>query len=284
MIVALAGGTGAAKLLRGLAGVTEPSRLFVVGNTGDDLDWWGLHVSPDLDSVAYALAGLLDAKRGWGVRDDTFHCLEAMDRLGRETWFRLGDRDLATHLHRTLLMRAGASLTVATRAIADSLGVTARIVPMSDDPVRTELRTPGGWLGLEEFFVRERCAPEVLDVAYRGADAARARARRPRGGRRGGGRRRLLLEPRDVDRADPRGARHRRRPGPHEGAGGGGEPDRRRRRRSAGRPASCSRRAGSRSPRWASPAPTGPGSTPSWSTGRTRPAPPRSSGTACGRS
>jgi LPPG:FO 2-phospho-L-lactate transferase len=173
MIVALAGGTGAAKLLRGLARVTEPARLFVVGNTGDDLDWWGLRVSPDLDSVAYALAGLLDPARGWGVRDDTFHCLEAMDRLGRDTWFRLGDRDLATHLHRTLLLRAGASLTAATRAITGALGVTAHLVPMSDDPVRTELRTGGGWLSLEEFFVRERCAPDVLDVAYRGAEAAR---------------------------------------------------------------------------------------------------------------
>jgi LPPG:FO 2-phospho-L-lactate transferase len=96
-----------------------------------------------------------------------------MDRLGRETWFRLGDRDLATHLHRTLLVRGGASLTAATRAIAEALGVAARVVPMSDDPVRTELRTPDGWLGLEEFFVRERCLPTVLDVAYRGADAAR---------------------------------------------------------------------------------------------------------------
>ena len=173
MIVALAGGTGAAKLLRGLVRVTEPSRLFIVGNTGDDLDWWGLRVSPDLDSVAYALAGLLDGTRGWGVRDDTFHCLEAMGRLGRDTWFRLGDRDLATHLHRTLLLRAGSSLTAATRAIADALGVTARLVPMSDDPVRTELRTGIGWLSLEEFFVRERCSPEVLEVAYRGAELAR---------------------------------------------------------------------------------------------------------------
>jgi LPPG:FO 2-phospho-L-lactate transferase len=173
VIVALAGGTGAAKLLRGLVHVTEPSRLFIVGNTGDDLDWWGLHVSPDLDSVAYALAGLLDGTRGWGVRDDSFHCLEAMSRLGRETWFRLGDQDLATHLHRTLLLRAGASLTAATRVITDALGVTARLVPMSDEPVRTELGTDKGWLSLEEFFVRERCAPDVLEVAYRGAEEAR---------------------------------------------------------------------------------------------------------------
>ena len=173
MIVALAGGTGAAKLLRGLVHVTDPARLFIIGNTGDDLEWWGLHVSPDLDSVAYALAGLLDGTRGWGVRDDTFHCLEAMHRLGRETWFRLGDRDLATHLHRTLLLRTGASLSAATRAIASVLGIPAHLVPMSDDPVRTELRTSGGWLSLEEFFVRERCAPDVLEVAYRGAGDAR---------------------------------------------------------------------------------------------------------------
>jgi LPPG:FO 2-phospho-L-lactate transferase len=173
MIVALAGGTGAAKLLRGLAQVTDPRRLLIVGNTGDDLDWWGLRVSPDLDSVAYGLAGLLDPARGWGVRDDTFHCLAAMAQLGRETWFRLGDRDLATHLHRTLLLRGGASLTTATRALTDALGVAARLVPMSDDPVRTELRTQGGWLSLEEFFVRERCEPDVLDVAYRGAESAR---------------------------------------------------------------------------------------------------------------
>ena len=172
MIVALAGGTGAAKLLRGLARTTDPSRLFVIGNTGDDLDWWGLRVSPDLDSVTYALAGLLDAKRGWGVEDDTFRCLEAMERLGRETWFRLGDLDLATHLHRTLLLRAGATLSGATRTIAEALGVKARIVPMSDDPVRTELLTPRGWLALEEFFVRDRCEPDVLEVAYRGADVA----------------------------------------------------------------------------------------------------------------
>jgi LPPG:FO 2-phospho-L-lactate transferase len=173
VIVALAGGTGAAKLLRGLVHVTDPARLFIIGNTGDDLEWWGLHVSPDLDSVAYALAGLLDGTRGWGVRDDTFHCLEAMHRLGRETWFRLGDRDLATHLHRTLLLRTGASLSAATRAIAGVLGIPAHLVPMSDDPVRTELRTSGGWLRLEEFFVRERCAPDVLEVAYRGAGDAR---------------------------------------------------------------------------------------------------------------
>ncbi|MGH7265192.1 MAG: 2-phospho-L-lactate transferase [Candidatus Rokuibacteriota bacterium] len=172
MIVVLAGGTGAAKLIRGLARVTDPARLLVVGNTGDDLEWWGLHVSPDLDSVAYALAGLLDPVKGWGVRDDTFHCRDAMARLGRETWFSLGDRDLATHLHRTALLRAGATLSAATAAVVAALGVQARLVPMSDDRVRTRVRTPAGWLGFQEFFVRARAAPEVLEVVYEGAGGA----------------------------------------------------------------------------------------------------------------
>jgi LPPG:FO 2-phospho-L-lactate transferase len=172
-LVALAGGTGAAKLVRGLARVTDPARITVIGNTGDDLDWWGLHVSPDLDTLVYALAGFLDPARGWGIRADSFHCLDAMRRFGRETWFQLGDRDLATHLHRTLLLRTGMPLSAVTRCIAEGLGVTVRVLPMSDDPVRTELRTPAGWLTLEEFFVRERCAPEVEGVAYRHAAAAR---------------------------------------------------------------------------------------------------------------
>lgn len=173
MIAALAGGTGAAKLLRGLATVTDPRRLCVIGNTGDDLTWWGLHVAPDLDTVTYALAGVLDPVRGWGVRDDTFACLETMARLGRPAWFRVGDRDLAVHLLRTDLLRAGAPLSQATAVVARALGVAATILPMSDDPVRTRIRTPQGWLDFQEFFVRERAAPEVLEVAYLGAQAAR---------------------------------------------------------------------------------------------------------------
>src|SRR5262245_12013216 len=172
MIVALAGGTGAAKLLRGLAAVVDPRRLLIVGNTGDDLECWGLHVSPDLDSVMYALAGLLDPVKGWGVRDDTFHGRAAMGRLGRDTWFSLGDRDLATHLARTELLRGGASLSEATRVIATALGVRAQLCPMSDDRVRTRILTPDGWLDFQEFFVREKARPEVRAVAYEGADAA----------------------------------------------------------------------------------------------------------------
>jgi len=173
MIVALAGGTGAAKLLRGLAGAIDPERLLVVGNTGDDLECWGLHVSPDLDSVMYALAGLLDPVKGWGVRDDTFHCRTAMGCLGRDTWFGLGDRDLATHLARTDLLRSGASLSEATRVIAAALGVRVRLCPMSDDRVRTRILTRDGWLGFQEFFVREKAQPEIRGVAYEGAGAAR---------------------------------------------------------------------------------------------------------------
>jgi LPPG:FO 2-phospho-L-lactate transferase len=172
VIVVLAGGTGAAKLVRGLAAVVDPTRLLVIGNTGDDLEWWGLHVSPDLDSVIYALAGCLDPGRGWGRRDETFHCREAMAAFGRETWFQLGDRDLATHLHRTLLLRHGLPLSAATRAITEALGVAAQVLPMSDDPVRTEIETPEGWLSLEEFFVRERCQPDVRRVEYVGAHTA----------------------------------------------------------------------------------------------------------------
>ncbi len=173
MIAALAGGTGAAKFLRGLVRAVDPTRVTVIGNTGDDLDCWGLHVSPDLDTVTYALAGLLDPVKGWGVRDETFHCLQAMARLGHETWFQLGDRDLATHLHRTALLREGRSLSEATEALRRALGVPSRILPMSDDPVRTRIRTPDGWLAFQEFFVREKAKVEILEVSYDGAATAR---------------------------------------------------------------------------------------------------------------
>jgi LPPG:FO 2-phospho-L-lactate transferase len=173
VIVALAGGTGAAKLLRGLARVIDPARLLVVGNTGDDLTCWGLHVSPDLDSVTYALAGLLDPVRGWGIQGDTFQCREAIGRLGGSTWFSLGDRDLAIHLVRTELLAGGATLSTATRAVSTALGVRAGLCPMSDDPVRTRIRTDAGWLGFQEFFVRERAEPPVREVIYDGAEKAR---------------------------------------------------------------------------------------------------------------
>jgi LPPG:FO 2-phospho-L-lactate transferase len=171
-VTAVAGGTGAAKLLRGLARHLAPSDLTVVGNTGDDADVWGLNVSPDLDTVTYALAGLLDAGRGWGRAGDTLRCLETMAELGAETWFTLGDRDLAVHVHRTRRLREGQPLSAVTAEIARRLGVAVQVVPMTNDPVRTRVLTPDGWLGFQEYFVRDKARAEVLDVAYAGADRA----------------------------------------------------------------------------------------------------------------
>src|SRR5712692_8784873 len=171
-LVALAGGTGAAKFLRGLARLVDPRDLSIIVNTGDDAEIWGLHVSPDLDTVAYTLAGRIDERKGWGVRDETFHALEHMARFGEPTWFTLGDRDLATHLHRTRLLKDGRSLSEATRSIASSLGVAARLLPMSDQPVRTRLLGPDGWLDFQEYFVREKTQVDVRRVEYAGASAA----------------------------------------------------------------------------------------------------------------
>ncbi|MFQ5520386.1 MAG: 2-phospho-L-lactate transferase, partial [Candidatus Methylomirabilia bacterium] len=173
MITALAGGTGAAKFLRGLVRLVDESALTVVGNTGDDIELWGLRISPDLDTVTYTLAGLIDDTKGWGVRDDSFYCLRAMAALGRETWFNLGDRDLATHLVRTESLQRGLPPSAVTEQILRALGVRCRILPMSDQPVRTKIRSPTGWLSFQEFFVREKAQVEVLDIVYEGAEAAR---------------------------------------------------------------------------------------------------------------
>src|SRR5690349_4559604 len=172
-IVALAGGTGAAKFLRGLCRIAEPASVTVIGNTGDDLEMWGLSVSPDLDTVMYTLAGVVDQGKGWGILADTFQCREAMRRIGTDTFFGLGDRDLATHLVRTEQLRAGLSLTDVTEGLCRRFGVTCRVLPMSNEPVRTRVRTPDGWLAFQEFFVRDRCAPEIVDIAYYGAARAR---------------------------------------------------------------------------------------------------------------
>ena len=170
-VTALAGGTGAAKLLRGLgaAGV----ELTVIVNTGDDTEVWGLHVSPDLDTITYALAGRLDLTRGWGRADESFRCLESMAAFEAPTWFALGDRDLATHLVRTQALAAGRPLSQVTAKIARRLGVHAAVLPMSDDPVRTRVRTPAAWLTFQEYFVREKARVEVLEVTYEGAADAR---------------------------------------------------------------------------------------------------------------
>jgi LPPG:FO 2-phospho-L-lactate transferase len=172
-VTALAGGTGAAKLLRGLAACLGPGELTIVGNTGDDTEVWGLHVSPDLDTVTYALAGLLDLARGWGRVDETFRCLEAMAALGAPTWFNLGDRDLAQHLTRTAALRAGEPLSAVTTRLAATLGVTARLLPMSDEPVRTLVQTTEARLTFQEYFVRDKALGDVVAFEYAGAEAPR---------------------------------------------------------------------------------------------------------------
>jgi LPPG:FO 2-phospho-L-lactate transferase len=172
-IVCLAGGVGAARFLDGLARVVAPERLLIIVNTADDAEIHGLHVSPDLDTVTYTLAGLVDPRRGWGIRGDTFHCLRALGRVGAETWFQLGDRDLATHLYRTECLLDGARLSRVTREIAGSLGVRSAVVPMSDQPVRTRVLTAGGELDFQSWFVRHRARPRVLGVRFDGARAAR---------------------------------------------------------------------------------------------------------------
>ncbi|HEX8808371.1 MAG TPA: 2-phospho-L-lactate transferase [Xanthobacteraceae bacterium] len=173
MIVVLTGGTGGAKLVQGLDHVVRPENLTVIVNTGDDLDWWGLHISPDVDSVLYALADSLSAERGWGLENDSFRCLERMARLGQPTWFSLGDLDLATHLARTYLLRGGKSLSAVTAELAHRIGVRTRVLPMSDDRVATMIETPAGTLNFQEYFVHERHQVEVRAIRFDGADQAR---------------------------------------------------------------------------------------------------------------
>ena len=168
-LTALAGGTGAAKLLRGLSRIMDPRDLTVVVNTGDDAEIWGLHISPDLDTVCYTLGGVIDEQKGWGLTGETFHALDQIARFGEPVWFNLGDRDLATHLYRTRLLREGRTLSDVTRSIAAALGVTATVLPMSDQPVRTRILGPDGWLTFQEYFVREKAQVEARTVEYAGA-------------------------------------------------------------------------------------------------------------------
>ncbi len=169
LVVALAGGVGAARFLDGLARVLAPERLFIIGNTADDAEIHGLHISPDLDTVTYTLAGLADPQRGWGIRGDRFQCLEALGRLGAETWFQLGDRDLATHLYRTERLRQGRTLTEVTAEITAALGVRATIAPMSDDRVRTRICTAAGEVEFQTYFVKRRARDKVAGVRFDGA-------------------------------------------------------------------------------------------------------------------
>lgn len=175
MFVALAGGVGAARFLRGLVRVVPPEDLVIIGNTGDDEVFHGLHVSPDLDTVTYTLAGVV-GPAGWGLAGDTFRALDALERYGAATWFRLGDADLATHLHRTARLRTGATLSEVTAEIALAWGLKSRLLPMSDDRVATRIEVDAGdapvVMAMQEWFVRERAEPPVVSVRFDGADRA----------------------------------------------------------------------------------------------------------------
>jgi LPPG:FO 2-phospho-L-lactate transferase len=173
LITVIAGGVGAAKFLRGLIDVVDQTSVTVIGNTGDDETFLGLHVSPDLDTVVYTLADAVDPEQGWGLAGETYKCLEAAARLDDETWFRLGDADLATHVQRTQLLHEGRTLSEATATIAHAFGVTCRILPMSDDPVRTVVTTDDGELPFQEYFVRRRQQDEVRALRFDGVDEAR---------------------------------------------------------------------------------------------------------------
>jgi LPPG:FO 2-phospho-L-lactate transferase len=171
-VAVLSGGVGGARFLRGVVTVADPGDVSITGNVADDLEVLGLHISPDLDSILYTLTGLADEERGWGRADESWHALETVGRLGGEDWFKLGDRDLGLHLVRTEKLRSGASLSAATEEIARSLGLEARLLPATDDPVRTFLETPAGTFPFQTWFVARGHRDEVDAVHYAGAPEA----------------------------------------------------------------------------------------------------------------
>jgi LPPG:FO 2-phospho-L-lactate transferase len=172
-ITALAGGVGASKLLLGLYEVMDPAALTIIVNTGDDIVLHGLKISPDLDIVTYTLAGIVDSSKGWGLRGETFHALKRLAAYGRAHWFNLGDRDLATHIHRTALLAEGKSLSQAADSIRNALGVKSSILPMSDDPVPTMIDSNEGPLHFQEYLVKRRAEPVVRGIRFDGAETAR---------------------------------------------------------------------------------------------------------------
>ena len=172
MICVLSGGTGGAKFVDGLQQIIPPEEITLIVNTGDDLLWWGLYVSPDIDSITYVLSGLLSRERGWGVTGDTFLCLQAMGQLGEPTWFHTGDRDLAMHLLRSRLLAEGKTLSEATSTICSKLGVKARVLPMSNSRVETRVDTPSGEFSFEEYFVQRWYQDPVKSVRFAGATDA----------------------------------------------------------------------------------------------------------------
>ena len=173
MITALAGGIGAARFLQGLVRVVPEEEITVIVNTGDDIDLYGLHISPDLDIVMYTLAGIVDEEKNWGIRGDTFHCLDMLRRYGHETWFNLGDKDFATHIYRTHLLRSGLSLSDATKTLCQNLGLKVKILPMTDDKFATKIVTPEGIMHFQEYFVKKKARDKVIDVLFEGVKEAK---------------------------------------------------------------------------------------------------------------
>lgn len=174
MITILAGGTGSVKLARGLAKVSK--NLTIVCNVGDNIWLYGLYICPDVDTITYGLAGVLDEKRGWGIKGDTFSFVDQMKKMGLPAWFGLGDRDLATHVYRTDLLQRGKSLTAITAAIAKGLGASSTILPATDDDVQTFVFTPKGEMHLQEFWVRRTARPAVKDLHFHGVENAKVSA------------------------------------------------------------------------------------------------------------
>ena len=171
-ILAVTGGVGGAKLASGLASVLDPSDLAFAVNTGDDFEHLGLKISPDIDSLTYALAGINNTETGWGRKGESWNFLTALEELGGDTWFQLGDKDLALHLHRTNMLNEGKTLTEATEAIATKLGIRHPIIPMSDQPVSTLVNTSDGELSFQSYFVKEKCEPEVNGFRFQGIEHA----------------------------------------------------------------------------------------------------------------
>ena len=173
MITVLAGGVGAARFLQGLVKIIPEEEITVIVNTGDDIQLHGLHISPDLDIVTYTLTGIVDEEKGWGINQDTFHCLEMLKRYGHETWFNLGDKDFATHIYRTYLLKQGLSLSEITNRISQALGLRLQIIPMTNDKFETRIVTDEGILHFQEYLVKRHAKGNVINVLFEGSEEAK---------------------------------------------------------------------------------------------------------------
>ncbi|MEM3516173.1 MAG: 2-phospho-L-lactate transferase [Candidatus Bathyarchaeia archaeon] len=172
MLTILAGGVGAAKFLQGLTKIVPESELSIIVNTGDDIELYGLHISPDLDIITYTLSGIVDEKKGWGIHKDSFNCLKMLGKYGLEEWFKLGDKDLATHIYRSKLLKNGFTLSEATKRICQALGVKAKIIPMTNSKVETQIMIKDGAIHFQEYLVKRKAKDEVINVKFNGAENA----------------------------------------------------------------------------------------------------------------